>query len=191
LYNIEHCHHPTWRIKKHTADLTPYLAELILFEPINGPDTLYSQLHKAIDPHPFKEAGILGFLPPQQYKVPAKFLNVGNHANFKWPPLSELNDKVDEYPWSSNEEWRKYFEDDTPFPPDVMYTGPPPEPPVLPLVPEQSTPSIMSLAPLIILSPDKIFFISHSIGGSHQEWRLVHVAFQVSVALYPYCFQDG
>ncbi len=68
-----------------------------------------------------------------------------------------------------------------------MYTGPPPEPLVTPLVPEQSTPSITSLAPLIILSPDKRFFISHSIGGSHQEWRLVHVAFQDSVVLYPSC----
>jgi hypothetical protein len=72
-----------------------------------------------------------------------------------------------------------------------MYTGPPPEPPVLPLVPEQSTPSITSLAPLIISSPDKLFFISHSIGGSRREWHLVHVAFQDSVALYPSCLQDG
>jgi hypothetical protein len=65
-----------------------------------------------------------------------------------------------------------------------MYTGPPPEqPPVSPLVPKQSTPSIMSLATLIISSPDKLFFISHSIGGSCQEWRLVCVAFQDSFAL--------
>ncbi len=72
-----------------------------------------------------------------------------------------------------------------------MYTGPPPEPPVLPLAPEQFTPSITSLAPLVILSPDKLFFISHSIGGSRQEWPLVRVAFQDSIALYPSCLQDG
>jgi hypothetical protein len=40
-YNIEHCHHPTWWMKKHAADLTPYPAELIPFEPINGPNTQY------------------------------------------------------------------------------------------------------------------------------------------------------
>jgi hypothetical protein len=83
------------------------------------------------------------------------------------------------------------FEDDTPFCPDVMYTGPPPEPTVSPLDPEQSTPSITSLAPLIVLSPDKLFFISHSIGGSCREWRLVRVAFQDSIALYPSVLQDG
>jgi hypothetical protein len=27
LYNIEHCHHPNWWMKKYTTDLTPYLAE--------------------------------------------------------------------------------------------------------------------------------------------------------------------
>jgi hypothetical protein len=57
-YNIEHCHHPSWRMKKHAADLTPYPAELIPFESVNSPDTQYSQLHKAIYPYPFKEAGI-------------------------------------------------------------------------------------------------------------------------------------
>ncbi len=175
----------------HVSHPTPYPTELIPFEPINGPNTQYSQLHKAIDPHLFKEAGISGFLPLQQFKVPAKFLNIGNHTDFQWPTLSELNNNVDKFPWSSDEERRKYFEDDTSFSPDVMYTGPPPEPPVLPLVPEQSTPSITSLVQLIILSPDKLFFISHSIGSSHQEWHLVHVAFQDSVALYPSCLQDG
>ncbi len=163
LYNIEHCHHPTWWMKKHAADLTPHPAELIPFDPINGPDTQYSQLHKAIDPHQFKEAGISGFLPLQPFKVPAKFLNISNHTDFWWPTLSELNGNVDEFPWSSNKERRKYFEDDTPFFPDIMYTGPPPEPPVSPLVPEQSTLSITSLAPLIILSPDKLVFVSHSV----------------------------
>jgi hypothetical protein len=40
-YNIEHCHHPYWRMKKNVADLTPYPAELIPFEPIKGPITQY------------------------------------------------------------------------------------------------------------------------------------------------------
>ncbi len=91
-------------MKKHAADLTPYPTELIPFKPINSPNTQYSQLHKAIDPNPFKDAGISGFLPPQPFKVPAKFLKIGNHTDFQWPTLSELNDDVDEFPWSNNKE---------------------------------------------------------------------------------------
>jgi hypothetical protein len=170
-------------MKKHVTDLTLYPAGLIPFKLINGPNTQYSQLHKAIDPCPFKEAGISGFLPLQPFKVPAKFLNVGNHTDFQWPTLSELNDDVDEFPWSSDKERRKYFGYDTPFCPNVMCIGPPLKPPVLPLSPEQSTPSITSLAPLVILSPEKIFFMSHSIGGSCRERRLVRLAFQDSIAL--------
>ncbi len=166
---------------------TQLTAELIPFEPNDGPDTQYSQLHKAVNPHPFNKAGILGFLPPQLSKVPAHFIDAGDYTDFQWPTLSELNDDIKEFPWSHEEECRQYFEDDTPFCPSIMYTGGPPlEPPVLPHVPEHSTPSITSLAPLIISSSDKLFFISHSrVGGSCWEWCLVHVAFQDSVALYP------
>ncbi len=45
-YNIEHCHHPTWRMKKHAADLTPYPVEHISFKPVNGPNTQSSQGHQ-------------------------------------------------------------------------------------------------------------------------------------------------
>jgi hypothetical protein len=152
LHNIKHCHHPTWRMKKHAADLTPYPAELIPFEPIDGPDTQYSQLHKAIDPHPCKVAGISGFLPPQPFKVSAKFIDISNYTDFWSPTLLKLNNDIKEFPWSNEEERHQYFEDNTPFFPPIMYTGPPPEPPMLPHVPEHSTPSITSLAPLIILS---------------------------------------
>jgi hypothetical protein len=150
--------HPTW--------WSPYPAELIPFKPVDGPNTQYSQLHKAVNPHPFKEAGMSGFLPPQPFTVPAKFINVENCTDFWWPTLSELSNDIDKFPLSSDKERHEYFEDDTPFCLDVMYTGPPPEPPMSPLVPEHSTPSIMSLAPLIIISSDTLFFISYSIGGS-------------------------
>ncbi len=39
-YNIEHCRHPTRGTKKHATDLTPYPAEPIPFEPVNGPTAL-------------------------------------------------------------------------------------------------------------------------------------------------------
>jgi hypothetical protein len=86
-YKIKHCHHPTRRMKKRAADLTPYPAEIICFEPINGLDTQYSHLHKAMGPHPFEAAGISGFLPPQPFKVPAKFIDIGNYKDFWWPTL--------------------------------------------------------------------------------------------------------
>ncbi len=81
--------------------------------------------------------------------------------------------------------------DDDPISPPVMYNGPPP---LLPIAskPEPSAPTIATLAPLIISSSDKLFFIAHKIGTADcYEWRLVHVAFQDSVSLYPSCLQDG
>jgi hypothetical protein len=123
--------------------------------------------------------------------VPAKFIDISNYTDFQWPTLSELNDDIEEFFWSNEEECHQNFEDDTPFFPSVMYTGSPPEPPMSPHVPEHSTPSITSLAPLIISSSDKLFFISHYIGDSHWEWCLVRVAFRDSVASHPSCLQDG
>ncbi len=53
-------------------------------------------------------------------------------------------------------------------------------------------PSITLLAPQIIASTDKLFFITHNIGASHcYEWRLVRVAFTDSISLYPASLQDG
>ncbi len=81
--------------------------------------------------------------------------------------------------------------DDDPISPPIMYNGPPP---LLPLAskPEPSTPRITTLAPLIILSTDKLFFIAHKIGMADcYEWHLVRVAFQDSISLYPPCLQDG
>ncbi len=49
-----------------------------------------------------------------------------------------------------------------------------------------------TLAPLIISSTDKLFFIAHKIDTADcYEWRLVRVAFRDSVSLYPSCLQDG
>jgi hypothetical protein len=52
-------------------------------------------------------------------------------------------------------------------------------------------PSISSLTTAIIRSLDKLFLISNPIGSNEaQEWRLVRVAFQESILLYPSCLQD-
>jgi hypothetical protein len=80
---------------------------------------------------------------------------------------------------------------DNPISPPVMYNGPPP---LLPIAskPEPLAPKIATLAPLIISSTNKLFFIAHMIGMADcYEWCLVHVAFQDSISLYPLCLQDG
>jgi hypothetical protein len=79
---------------------------------------------------------------------------------------------------------------DNPISPPVMYNDPPPSLPIA-SKPEPLTPTISTLAPLIISSTDKLFFIAHKIGTADcHEWRLVRVAFQDSISLYPSCLQD-
>ena len=63
----------------------------------------------------------------------------------------------------------------------------PPIPPQPPLVPPIDT-----LAPKIIQSSSKLFFISHRVPGcSQQEWSLVQVALKDSLKLHPHGLQDG
>jgi hypothetical protein len=163
---------------------------LIPFAPVDGADTRYGQLHKPIGEHPFKEAGIKGFTPPLPFQVPTGYLNVGV-GDSHWPMLAELNNELDLFPWHDDEEHQLMLSDDNSFCPPVMYTGPPPLPPTMPR--NKDTPlTITTLSPLIILSSDKLFFISSKIGTADcREWRLVRVAFKDSVALYPPCLQDG
>ena len=71
----------------------------------------------------------------------------------------------------------------------VMYHGPPPASPA-PVSP--TIPAISTLASSIVTSPDKLFFIAHSISDpASAEWRLVRVALEDSMALHPACLQDG
>ena len=41
LYELEHTKPPNRKDKKHASDLSPYPAELIVFEPMDGPDNRY------------------------------------------------------------------------------------------------------------------------------------------------------
>jgi hypothetical protein len=157
--------------KKHAADLTPYPQESIPFVPIDGADTRYGQLHKHIGKHPFKEEGIKGFTPPSPFQVPTGYLDVGV-GGFHWPTLAELNNKLDPFPWRDDKERRLMLSNDNSFCPPVMYTGPPPLPPTMPRH-KDTPPTITTLSPLIILSSDKIFFISSKISMADcREWRL-------------------
>ncbi len=93
-YDLENCSIPNRKMKKHSLDLSPYLLELVPFEPINGPDHQYGQLHKPINADSYKEAGIKGFIPPAPFKATSQFLTTDW---FHRPSLSELNDWL--IPW--------------------------------------------------------------------------------------------
>jgi hypothetical protein len=191
-YSLEHCNNAARKEKKHAADLAPYPPELIPFEPVDGADTHYGQLYKPIGAHPFKEAGIKGFTPPSPFRVPANFINIGDVAEFPWPTLSKLIVDLEPFPWRDDEERRMVLSDDDPISPAVMYNGPPPSLPLASTPAKPSPPSITTLAPLIIPSTDRLFFIAHKIGTADcYKWRLIRIAFQDSVSLYPPCLQDG
>jgi hypothetical protein len=106
LYELKHCSTQSWKEKKHASDLSPYPTKLIPFKLADGPNTWYNQLQKPIVAHPFKEAGIKGFTQSPQFKVTTHFLTTNQVFAFHWPSLSELNDKIVPFPWSSEEERR-------------------------------------------------------------------------------------
>ena len=96
---------------------------------------------------------------------------------------------MDPFPWQNDNERLQLMTNDQPFSPPVMYNGPTPSPP--PPTELLLAPSITSLAPQIIASTNKLFFIAHNIGASHcHEWWLVRVAFKDSILLYPASLQD-
>jgi hypothetical protein len=188
-YELQHCSMPHRKDKKPASDLSPYPLELIPFEPIEGSDSRYGQLHKPIKASPFKEVGIDRFKPISPFKVTANYLTTNSALAFNWPSLSELNDHIAPLPWSSEEEHRLYLSGDAITTLPVMYTGPPP---ALPSYSLPATPELNTLVCSIIQSSDRLFFISHSIGlNEARNWHLVQVAFKQSMSSYPSCLQDG
>ena len=188
-YDLEHCNIPTSKTKKHASDLSPYPLELVPFEPVDGPDNRFGQLHKPITSDPYKEAGIKGFTPPKPFKAALQFLTTDRKNQFHWPSLSELNDDLVPFQWSSEEERAQYFDGDSISSIPIMHVGPPPAAPVYD---SPTVPSISTLTTAIIKSADKLFFISNRTGTNDaRKWRLVRIAFQESMSLYPSCLQDG
>jgi hypothetical protein len=107
---------------------------------------------------------------------------------FHWPSLSELDDELFPFPFTSGEKEHVDEEPDIDSHP-AMYTGPPPML-VQPTPPK--VPSASLLAAKIVKSANKLFFISHEIPSSEQrEWRLVRVHLEDSMALRPTCLTDG
>jgi hypothetical protein len=166
----------------------PYPLKLLPFQPLDGVNNRYSQLNKIIGNHPFKEAGLKGFDPPQSFATPTHFAQHGDYKDFHWPTLAKLNDPL---PWLDNKEpWQALKSDDDHVIQDqVLYTGPPPalaayQPPCIP--------PISSLVASIIKSSGKLFFIAHSYNHPMMhEWCLIRVAFEASTTLSPSYLQDG
>jgi hypothetical protein len=187
-YEIEHVSIKR-KEKKHALDLSPYPAELITFQPLNGANNQCGQLNRKISDHPYEEAGTKGFTPPNPFRVATNFITTTDALVFKWPTLAKLNKELFPYPWSYNKEFNEYLSNDSPSTIPGFYTGPPP------LVPNFIAPTIRPsavLAQQIIKSSDKFFFISNSIGyGDVQEWHLVCVAFEALMASYSSCLVDG
>eukprot|EP00956_Cyclotella_meneghiniana_P020964 scaffold37640_cov83-Cyclotella_meneghiniana.AAC.3 len=189
-YKLEHHLRPGRFDKKHASMLSPYPLELVPFEPIDGPDNRFSQIHKPIGKLPFIDAGIKGFNPIQPFAAPAAFADATPSESFHWLSVSELNDELFPFPWEEGEEERvlqEYSEDSSNI---VMYNGPTPSPPIAP--PSPVSMDISTLASAIVKSTDRLFFISHSIDSSpNREWRLARVALADSMSLHPRCLQDG
>jgi hypothetical protein len=185
-YDLELCSIPNRKMKKHSLDLSPYPLELVPFEPIDGPDNQHGQLYKPINANPYKEAGIKGFIPPMPFKETSQFLTTDQ---FHWLSLSELSDNLFPFHWLSEEECKQYFDGNLVSSLPVLHVGPPPS---TPTYNTPRIPSISSLTTAIIRSADKLFFNSNLTSSNEaQEWRLVRVAFQESMSLYPLCLQDG
>jgi hypothetical protein len=132
-----------------------------------------------------------GFSPPAPFQVAAQYLNIGDYKDFHWSTMAELNDEFDPYLWRNEDERCSFMKDNAPFSPPVLYTGPPPSPP-LPWPLDASPPTITDLSPRIISSINKLFFITHNIGNAAtREWRLIRVAFQDSISMYPAALHYG
>jgi hypothetical protein len=209
-YELEHAHLPGKKEKKHASDLSPYPIKLIAFQPLDGPDNCYGQLYKPISAKQFFEAGLKGFIPTNPYctsevrtttnlRIPAE--------RFCWPTLSDLNDELDSALclWALDGDAKRWREAEAvqDCPPVLaaesavelrrglpdLTPGPPPAAPStsIPIIP-----SIESLHATMILSEDKLLFISIPIGTNNvQEWRLVQLDYELSVSLSPSCLQTG
>jgi hypothetical protein len=189
-YELVHCDNANRTKKRHASNLSPYLAKLIPFKPVDGADTRYGQLYKPISAQPFKEAGINGFIPPEPVKLASNLAITDRCAAFHWPSLSKLNDELAPFPWSSDKEFRHYLQGDSIAKHSVLTMGPPLAAPTHSI---PTVPAIHLLTAAIIKSCcDKLFFLSHSIGTNTLcEWRLVRLVFTDSVSLYPSCTLDG
>jgi len=204
LYELEHTKLPNRKDKTHASNLSPYPAEFILFKPMDRPDNGYGQLHKPISAMSFNEAGMTfneasvhGFIPLSSYRTQDARTLAGlliPYRSFHWPMLSEFNNKLDDELWESDpdaKQWRAVEMMDEVVPIFPIETAPGP-PPAAPNNSIPAIPSTNSLNSTMILSEDRLFFISIPNGTNNvREWHLVQLMFEPSVQLSPSCMQTG
>jgi hypothetical protein len=149
-YKLEFVGNSKRREKKYASNLSPYLPELLPFQPVDGLDNRYGQLYKPIGASPYKEAGLKGFEPSAPFVVASHFACCGDFRDFHFPTLSELNYKT----WLEETKQRGILPDDVALEHSLLYTGPPPSPAA---VTAPSIPPISLLVRSIINSADKLF----------------------------------
>jgi hypothetical protein len=173
---------PGRRDKKHAAELSPYPLELIAF------DTRFGQLYKPITAEPFASAGLKGFLPSNPYQVePTADSNLLIPIGpFHWPTLEELNRGI--HDWDRDKSYKEYMQAALFAVFAARATGPPPEAPQISI---PVIPSLEALNAVLILSEDRLFFISVSIGPNIREWRLAQLDFETSAKLSPASMLTG
>jgi hypothetical protein len=90
--------------KKHAAHLSPCPEQLEPFPPLTGPDTSYSQIHKAIKQHPYIEAGLDSYEPASVWPLASAIESLPSPSLISFfssiprpaedfPTLDELNDE--------------------------------------------------------------------------------------------------
>ena len=137
------------------------------------------------------QAGLDGFEPLQPFKLPPSvdFASASAYRTFHWPSLSELNDEMSPFPWTTGEREQVATMTDDDIVHASLYHGPPP---TMPVVHPPKLPSPSALAAMLVKSDDRLFFISHELSNSgRREWRLVRVHLADSMALRPTCLTDG
>jgi len=175
-YALEHAKLPNRTDKKHASDLSPYPAKLISFEPMDGPDTRYGQLYKPIsstalneDGKTYDEASVHGFTPLSPYRtqdVRSSSILLIPERSFRWPKLLYLKDKFDDEFWESDpdsQQWRAAEVMDEIVPTFFIETAPG-TPPAAPSNGVPASPSTNLLNAAMILSEDRLFFVSIPIG---------------------------
>ena len=188
-YELEHADMSGRKEKKHASDLSPYPAELVAFQPLDGPDNRYGQLYKPISKVTFREACLKGFEPSKPFATSSSLATTDLDQRFRWPSLSELNDELDLTVWQNDPDFLSLSNTNVVDSQPVLYTGPPPQPPELA---NAIPPSIEALMTRIIASDDRLFFVSIcTCYNDIREWRLVQLKLDSSMSLYPSCSQDG
>ena len=140
---------------------------MVNFEPVDGPDSRYGQLHRPIGKSPFEASGLKGFTPLKFFKVNVHYVAV--KTPFRWPTCQEIDDKMDPFPWRPGEceqiESQHPGEGTTQEAPVIhstWYSGLP-LPQLEPLSVIPSIPPIGTVTTGIIKSSDRIFLIADDV----------------------------